>query len=87
MVVTGLVSGRDEVIATLLRSDPTIADFLLIDCLGLMPIPDCLADHLCKDQATRYLYLFEIMLQHMMVHDTCALSVSLCAIGNTATSC
>lgn len=71
MVVTGLVSGRDEVIAALLRSDPTIVDFLLIDCLGLMPIPDCLADHLCKDQATRYLYLLEIMLQHMMVHDTC----------------
>jgi len=70
MIVTGLVSGRDEVIATLLRSDPTIADFLLIDCLGLMPIPDCLADHLCKDQATRYLYLLEIMLHHLMVHDT-----------------
>lgn len=65
MVVAGLVSGRDEVIAALLRSDPIIADFLLIDCLGLMPIPDCLADHLCKDQATRYLHLLEIMM-----HDT-----------------
>lgn len=56
MVVTGLVSGRDEVVASLLRSDPSIVDFLLLDCLGLRRIPDCLADHLCKDQVTRYLH-------------------------------